>query len=419
MSIQKILTLKFSDLPEPDKVFPLTDSLGGFEMRELRNRNIAFNSENRKNLYYPFYINKEAVDENNLYEISIDKVDGWIELWPKESQGYKTVWRWGKDKSLENLNINIKAKPMENGSFQIIEKYRAKSKMARSVWNSKEDNTEKGTLRVKKLFNGKKIFNFPKSVDMLKKTIEMATSNNDYVMDFFAGSGSMGEAVMNLNFENKESNRKFILVQIPQSIDPKEQKEAYRFVTEDLGKPATIFEITAERLRRAGAEIEAKQATQPEETKPVDTGFRVFDIIEDTNALILQKPLSEATQDDLDLFIEQEKPSINNGGDLRSETSQVLYNLLLAEGLPLTTAPIEVIPQKLYLAQNVAIILSAIDLTVLKSNLENLKTADTPATYLTVYAPWVHDDNFMQGIKTLAESLGYSSDKLRLRGFGA
>ena len=269
------------------------------------------------------------------------------------------------------------------------------------------------------LFGIKNIFSNPKPLDLIRGFIQLSNvKDGDIILDFFAGSGSTAHSVMEYN-ANENSELKFILVQIPQSIDPKEQKEAYRFVTEDLGKPATIFEITAERLRRAGAEIEAKQATQPEETKPVDTGFRVFDIIEDTNALILQKPLSEATQDDLDLFIEQEKPSINNGGDLRSETSQVLYNLLLAEGLPLTTAPIEVIPQKLYLAQNVAIILSAIDLTVLKSNLENLKTADTPATYLTVYAPWVHDDNFMQGIKTLAESLGYSSDKLRLRGFGA
>ena len=261
--------------------------------------------------------------------------------------------------------------------------------------------------------------NGKKPLKLLQRVISLSTGNDDYILDFFAGSGTTGEAVMRMNLENKESNRKFILVQIPQAIDPKEQKEAYRFVTEDLGKPATIFEITAERLRRAGAEIEAKQAAQTEDARPVDTSFRVFDIIEDTHALILQKPLSETTQDDLDLFIEPTNKSSNNSDDLTAKTSQVLYNLLLAEGLPLTTAPLEVIPQKLYLAQNVAIILSAIDLTILKSTLENLKNADTPATYLTVYAPWVHDDNFMQGIKTLAESLGYSSDKLRLRGFGA
>ena len=261
--------------------------------------------------------------------------------------------------------------------------------------------------------------NGKKPLKLLQRVISLSTGNDDYILDFFAGSGTTGEAVMRMNLENKESNRKFILVQIPQAIDPKEQKEAYRFITEDLGKPATIFEITAERLRRAGAEIEAKQAAQTEDARPVDTGFRVFDIIEDTHALILQKPLSETTQDDLDLFIEPTNKPSNNSDDLTAKTSQVLYNLLLAEGLPLTTAPLEVIPQKLYLAQNVAIILSAIDLTILKSTLENLKNADTPATYLTVYAPWVQDDNFMQGIKTLAESLGYSSDKLRLRGFGA
>lgn len=82
---------------------------------------------------------------------------------PKESQGYKTVWRWGKPKSQENLNTEIVAKEMEDGGFQIVEKYRKKTKMARSVWWDKEDNTEKGTLEVKNLFQ-KKVFDFPKSM---------------------------------------------------------------------------------------------------------------------------------------------------------------------------------------------------------------------------------------------------------------
>lgn len=100
------------------------DSLGGFELRELRNRNIKFNKENRPNLYYPFYINPATEDEHGLHEISLEPKDGWIELYPLESQGVNTVWRWGKQKSQENLNVNIKAKPMRNGSYMIVEKYR-------------------------------------------------------------------------------------------------------------------------------------------------------------------------------------------------------------------------------------------------------------------------------------------------------
>jgi adenine-specific DNA-methyltransferase len=276
--------------------------------------------------------------------------------------------------------------------------------MARSIWNGKEDNTEKGTLHLKKLLDGRKIFDFPKSVDMIKKTLQMATSfnSNDIILDFFAGSGTTAEAVMRLNAEDG-GNRSFILVQIPQAIDPQKQKEAYRFVTEDLNKPATIFEITAERLRRAGQKIEAEQ-----ENVSVDTGFRVFDIIEDTDALILQKPLSAVTQADLNIFIQHNTDSDNR--------ERVLYNLLLSEGLPLTTVINELIPDTVYLADDVLLILGAVDLTQLTDTLKELNHSATPAVYLTVYAPWVRDDNFMLGLKTLAESLGFSSDKLRLRG---
>ncbi|MCX8081778.1 MAG: site-specific DNA-methyltransferase, partial [Bacteroidia bacterium] len=132
-------------LRDENKQFDLFDNIGGFELRELRNRNIKFNFNNRPNLYYPFYVNPNYVDENGLYEVSLEKKAGWIEVYPAESQGVKTVWRWGKQKSKENLNINVKARKMPNGNFQIVEKYREEKVMARSVWWDKDANTERGT----------------------------------------------------------------------------------------------------------------------------------------------------------------------------------------------------------------------------------------------------------------------------------
>ena len=109
-------------IEDPDNEFKMFDNLGGFELRELRNRNIKFNKENRPNLYYPFYIDPSSKDDHGLHEISLEPIAGWITLYPLESQGVNTVWRWGKQKSSENLNINIKAKPMRNGSYIIVEK---------------------------------------------------------------------------------------------------------------------------------------------------------------------------------------------------------------------------------------------------------------------------------------------------------
>ena len=252
-------------IEDSENSFKMFDSLGGFELRELRNRNIKFNKENRPNLYYPFYINPATEDEHGLHEISLEPKDGWIELYPLESQGVNTVWRWGKQKSQENLNVNIKAKPMRNGSYMIVEKYREGRMMARSVWWDKDTNTEKGTLLVKELMEGK-VFDYPKTVEMLMKTIEMGTDSDEgaYVLDFFSGSGTTAHAVMQLNAKDG-GNRKFIMVQLPERTD--EKSEAYKAGYKN------ICEIGKERIRRAGKKI---KEGSPLTTQDLDIGFRVL-----------------------------------------------------------------------------------------------------------------------------------------------
>lgn len=265
---------------------------------------------------------------------------------------------------------------------------------------------------------GANVFDTPKPVQMIRDFADWLSGTDDICLDFFAGSGTTAEAVMRLNAED-DGNRKFILVQIPQPIDAKKQKEAHTFVTETLGKPeATIFEITAERLRRAGAKLQAELAAKAAEggtlldeaTPTLDTGFRVFELVDDPEALILQKPLQQATQADvlaLQTAIATPQPA---------QLPRVLYNLLLAEKLPLTTPVRTVIDQHLYLAHNVVLVLKALELGALTDTLRALQTEATAPVYLTVYAPWIADDNFMLGIKTVAETLGFSADKLRLRG---
>lgn len=132
--------------------------------------------------------------------------------------------------------------------------------------------------------------------------------------------------------------------------------------------------------------------------------------MDDPEALILQKPLQHATQADvlaLQTAIATPQPA---------QLPRILYNLLLAEGLPLTTALRTVIDEQVYVAANVAFVVQALPLDLLTDTLRALQQEATPPAYLTVYAPWIADDNFMLGIKTVAETLGYSEDKLRLRG---
>ena len=81
-----------------ERTFTMFDEIGGFELRELRNRNIKFNDQNRPNLCYPFYVDPDTKDENGLYSIALEKSNKFrVEVMPLVSQGVQTVWRWGKE----------------------------------------------------------------------------------------------------------------------------------------------------------------------------------------------------------------------------------------------------------------------------------------------------------------------------------
>ena len=303
-------------IEDKDSSFKMFDSIGGFELRELRNRNIKFNKGNRPNLYYPFYVNPDDSDEYGLCTIALENKDGWVELWPLASQGIDTVWRWGKEKSSQNLNINIKAKPMRNGSFMIVEKYREAKVMARSVWWDKDTNTEKGTLLVKELLQGK-VFDYPKPVEMLMRICEMGTDSDtdDIVMDFFSGSGTMAHAVINMN--NKDSgNRKFIMVQL-------QEKCAEGSTAKEAGYD-NICEIGKERIRRAGAKIKEES---PLTTMNIDTGFRVFKL-DSSNMNDVYYSAGEYTQGMLSML----ESNVKSG---RTELD-LLFGCLLEWGLPLS-----------------------------------------------------------------------------------
>ena len=176
-----------------DKEFKFEDTLGGFELRSLRNGNIRFHQGNRPNLYYPFYINPKDQDIHGHHPVSLTKKKGWIEIYPRESQGVDTVWRWGKTKVLDNitddtLSSNLIARPSKD-SYLIFEKYRKKTRLARTVWNEKDFHTSKGTKHIKELFQ-ESVFDYPKPELLIARIIDITTKPGDRIIDFFLGSGT-------------------------------------------------------------------------------------------------------------------------------------------------------------------------------------------------------------------------------------
>ena len=162
-----------------------------------------------------------------------------------------------------------------------------KSELTEPFWGllNKEIGTAESAKKElsKILENDKHGFETVKPTSLIKRLVFHSTNPNDLILDFFAGSGTTGDAVMQLNAEDrtndKEGNRKYILVQLPESIDEQKNKTAFDFVKNELGiAEPTIFEITKERLIRAGKKIQSEQKSDlfTGENKQ-DFGFKIFE----------------------------------------------------------------------------------------------------------------------------------------------
>ena len=131
--------------------------------------------------------------------------------------------------------------------------------------------TSLGKSRVKELFRSIGIFDNPKPCELIKHIANFLVDKNDTILDFFAGSGTTADAVMQLNAEDG-GNRKCISIQIDETIDPKKNKIAYDFVKNELSIDSpTIFDITKERILRAAKKLKGLSEQ--------DLGFKVFEVL--------------------------------------------------------------------------------------------------------------------------------------------
>lgn len=198
-----------------------------------------------------------------------------------------------------------------------------------TIWFHRDcGHNQEATQELKLLFSDLGVpFSNPKPTRLIQQVIAIGTSleNEDIVLDFFAGSGTTGHAVMAQNAKDG-GLRRYIQVQLPEplALESKEQKFAAD-CCDKLGKPRTIAELTKERLRRAAAKVKADNSLFSG-----DTGFRVFKL--DRSNIRAWDP----NREDLEASLFEHQDHLLEG---RSETD-VLYELLLKLGLDLCV-PIE------------------------------------------------------------------------------
>ncbi len=184
---------------------------------ELYNTNSAFNEETRPNLVFNIHYNFKT-KEVKFSDIDQDvNFEGFIKIPPKKNNdGIHRfhAWRWNKDKILRDVS-NLEFVKSKNG-VKIFTKIREYD--ATNLKDIVTDiTTTKGTYDIKALFNGKKYFNYPKPVELIKIFVSQ-TGSKDIVLDFFAGSGTTAQAVLELN-EEDGGNRQFILCEQLDYVD--------------------------------------------------------------------------------------------------------------------------------------------------------------------------------------------------------
>ena len=252
------------------------------------------NKDERPNLYYP-----------------ITNPNSGEEVWPKET----AVWKYGQDVTAQNLKEDRLYWGVNgSSSFPRMKLFLSdmENVVPRSVWSYEDaGHTQEATSELEALFGGSQVFDSPKPVRLIRRIVDVSgIKEGEIVLDFFAGSGTTGQAVMEKAGAESRSLR-FILVQLPEPTDD--------------DKYPTIAAITKERLRRAGKKIK--------EENPMfagDLGFRVFKL--DSSNIRAWEPDRENLAATLEEHAEHLKTD-------RTE-ADILFELLLKLGLDLSV-PIE------------------------------------------------------------------------------
>lgn len=211
---KKYSQIKFLQKRTPEELkdrYTNKDSGGNFYCERLWKRGVGGRKEDVPTLHFPVYFSPHTNDIK--VDTQYNGESGYVKIIPYQSAGVLGRWTWSRDTMLNNKNKLIVKKVA--GEYKLHKKVyenEEKGKLPFSIIGADIGRTEIGGLELKKIFSGNKVFDYPKPVSLIKHLISIATQNKDaLVLDFYAGSGTTGQAVMELNAEDG-GHRRFILV---------------------------------------------------------------------------------------------------------------------------------------------------------------------------------------------------------------
>jgi adenine-specific DNA-methyltransferase len=244
---------------------------------------------------------------------------------PKSGRTYAAnsnrVWGYIRESMAVLIEENRVIFPEDMTRRPMVKRFRSELKSdfnPVSTWLANVGLNSEGTRELQHIL-GENIAIYPKPTSLIEALVKNSTNKKDVILDFFAGSGTTGQAVFEAN-KNDNGSRNFILVQLPEPTDRKDYP--------------TIAEITKERVRRVIQKMNKKEAGQLALNSKQDRGFRVFKLAESNfKGWDAQSPRdAQALAKQLELHIDHIRPG--------RTSEDVLYELLLKSGFPLTT-PVE------------------------------------------------------------------------------
>lgn len=275
----------------------LVDDIGEYAVGDtLWNHNRIFNEETRPNLVYSIFFNPETGD---IVPDDIGKkIEGYIEIKPHRNQNgthQYHAWRWSREKVF-NEKKDLLIRKLKKG-WEIYTKIRVFDK---TLLKDLITNISNGDLEFIKLFDNQKLFNYPKSTSLLKILIGAISNKDAIILDFFAGSSTTADAVMQLNTEDG-GNRQFIMCTLPEptftvNSDGKEVPTKGGATAYKAGYKS-IDEISRERIIRAANKIKDEN---PLLTETQDFGFKHYRVVPPTQDTLEKIDYTDQLQ--LDLF---------------------------------------------------------------------------------------------------------------------
>lgn len=269
----------------------------------------------RPNMYFPLYVSP------NL-EISLEPKPEWLEVLPV-TDGQDVRWRWSREKFM-NEQDDVIVVP-SGDSYTFYKKQRpalgdVPTSKPKSTFYKPDYSSGNGTAVVKRLFDGKKVFDNPKPLSLIEDFIQIGLGNDGVVLDLFAGSATVAHAVMDMNSKD-QGRRSFISVQLPEPTEEESDAKQLGFLN--------IADISRERIRRAGQGLKSSGGLLTDIAHS-DTGFRSYRLSE--SSFTKWRYVSDGDPTTLEQHLFDLRDSANE----ESSSEQRLAEILLKQGYSLS-----------------------------------------------------------------------------------